>query len=71
MAASCVIVGSFKRECISTAYDLKAGTPGFGWAIGPDKAKANERALAACQATAGEDRRAFCQLLTSKCDARD
>jgi hypothetical protein len=71
MAALCQIVGSFTRECFATAYDDKAGTPGVGWAIGPDKETAEERALAACKATAGASRRQFCKGSQSFCDTHD
>jgi hypothetical protein len=71
MAALCRIVGTFTRECFATAYDPKSGTPGVGWAIGPDKATAEERALAACQATAGASRRKFCKGSQSFCDTHD
>jgi hypothetical protein len=71
MAALCRIVATFTRECFATAYDPKSGTPGVGWAIGPDKATAEERALAACQATAGASRRKFCKGSQSFCDTHD
>jgi hypothetical protein len=71
MAALCRIVATFRRECFATAYDPDPGTPGVGWAIGPDKATAEERALAACQATAGAARRQFCKASQSFCDTHD
>jgi hypothetical protein len=71
MAALCRIVATFHRECFATAYDPKSGTPGVGWAVGPDKATAEERALAACQATAGTSRRQFCKASQSYCDTHD
>jgi hypothetical protein len=71
MAALCRIVATFTRECFATAFDPKAGTPGVGWAIGPDKPTAEERALAACQATAGASRRQFCKASQSYCDTHD
>jgi len=71
MAALCRIVATFTRECFATAFDPKTGTPGVGWAIGPDKPTAEERALAACQATAGASRRQFCKGSQSYCDTHD
>ena len=67
-AAMCQSVGTFKSECYAVSFDPKAGTPGAGWAIAPTKELAEERALANCQVTAGEDRRDFCKIEESKCD---
>jgi hypothetical protein len=71
MAAICKIVATFTRECYATAFDPKAGTPGVGWAVASDKETAEERALAACQATAGASRREFCKGSQSFCDTHD
>ena len=71
MAAICRIVATFRRECFAINFDPKPGTPGVGWAIGPTKAAAEERALAACQTTAGAARRKFCKLEQSFCDTHD
>ena len=71
MAAICRVVMSFSRECYALAFDPKPGTPGVGWAVGPDKESAEERALAACQATAGASRRKFCKGSQSFCDTHD
>jgi hypothetical protein len=67
-AAQCRPIGTFKGECYAVAFDPKSGTPGAGWAIAATKELAEERALANCQTTAGEDRRDFCQIAESKCD---
>ncbi|HEY4820999.1 MAG TPA: DUF4189 domain-containing protein, partial [Xanthobacteraceae bacterium] len=67
MAAICRIVATFRRECFAINFDPKPGTPGVGWAVGPTKAAAEERALAACQTTAGAARRKFCKLEQSFC----
>lgn len=67
-AAQCRSVGSFKNECYAVSFDPKEGTPGAGWAIAPTKELAEERAMAYCQVTAGEDRRDFCKIEESKCD---
>src|SRR5260370_41444776 len=53
MAEVCRIVATFRRECFAINFDPKAGTPGGGWAVGRDKAAAEESALAACPAAAG------------------
>jgi hypothetical protein len=71
MAAICRIVATFTRECFAINFDPKPGTPGVGWAVGPTKEAAEERALAACQTTAGAARRKFCKLEQSFCDAHD
>jgi uncharacterized protein DUF4189 len=71
MAAICKIVATFTRECYATAYDPKAGTPGVGWAVATDQVTAEERALAACEATAGASRRGFCKGSQSFCDTHD
>jgi hypothetical protein len=65
MAKLCKVIETFTRQCFATAYDPKSGTPGAGWAIGPDKAAAEKLALAACQATAGDNRRGFCIVTTA------
>ncbi len=57
----CKIVKTFRRQCFADAYDPKTGTPGAGWAIGSGRAAAEASALAACEATAGADRRGFCK----------
>jgi hypothetical protein len=69
--ALCKIVQTFTRQCFATATDPKDGTPGFGWALGPDQTTAKALALAACQASAGNDRRTFCESLETICDTRD
>lgn len=66
--ANCMIVGTFVGQCNSTSLDPAPGTPGAGWAIGEDKATADSRALANCQATAGASRRQFCKVMHSNCD---
>jgi hypothetical protein len=71
MAAICRVVSTFSRECYALSYDAKAGTPGVGWAIASDKATAEERAQANCEATAGADRRGFCKVNQSFCDTHD
>jgi len=70
-AARCELVATFTRECYAVANDPKAGTPGTGWATGGDKETAGQRALAACRATAGRNRRDFCVVDQSNCDVND
>ena len=67
-ASLCQVVATFSKECYATANDPKAGTPGTGWAVAQDKARAEARALANCKATAGPDRQSACVLELSYCD---
>lgn len=67
-AAQCRLVGTFKGECWAIAMDPKPGTPGAGWAIAKDKETSEQRALDACKATAGADRRDECKVDSSDCD---
>jgi hypothetical protein len=71
MAAICRVISTFTRECYSLAFDPEPGTPGVGWAIAADKATAEERANAACEATAGAKRRKFCKVEQTFCDTHD
>jgi hypothetical protein len=66
--AFCKVVRAFHNECFAVAMDPKDATPGVGWAIAPDKTKADSQALANCQATAGSDRRDKCEVTHSACD---
>jgi hypothetical protein len=70
-AANCKIVAIFSRQCFAVAFDPAAGTPGVGWAIDPDRNKANAQAMALCQDTAGQNRRQFCKIDQSYCDMKD
>lgn len=65
--ARCRVVATFKRECFAVAMTQTA--PGFGWATGPDKATAEQRAITACRPTAG--RGSLCKVATSGCDTQD
>jgi hypothetical protein len=67
----CKVVASFRRECYAQANDPKPGTPGTGWAIAQDEATARDRALAACQVTAGPDRETYCVVELSRCDQNE
>ncbi len=64
----CVLIGDFRNECVAIAMDPKDGTPGYGVAIAADKATAENRAMAFCQATAGKQRREFCKIDAIACD---
>jgi hypothetical protein len=66
--ALCTVVQVFRNACASGSLDPEAGTPGAGWAIGPTRAEAEKRAIEACQRTAGEDRRQFCEVTATQCD---
>jgi hypothetical protein len=71
MAEVCRVISTFNRECYALSFDPKPGTPGVGWAIAADKETAEERAQAACEATAGATRRSFCKVNQSFCDTQD
>src|ERR1700730_2413693 len=64
----CKVVATFHDQCVADAIDPQAGTPGFGWGIGPDQRTAEKQALAKCEATAGLGRRAACRVGFSECD---
>ena len=67
--AKCEIFATFRDQCAAEAEDPQPGTPGAGWAIGPDKAAAEQMAMMNCLATAG-DRGSFCKVVTSVCDGK-
>jgi Domain of unknown function (DUF4189) len=68
-ADRCRVVATFSTgECYAVAYDPKSGTPGAGWAVGPDQATANKKALAMCEETAGPERKGFCRVESADCD---
>ncbi len=68
-AERCTVVATFsKGECFAVALDPKSGTPGAGWAVGPDQATANSKALAMCEASAGSDRKGSCRVASAACD---
>jgi hypothetical protein len=64
--ANCRVVGTFRRECI--AISLTPQAPGFGFAFALDKITAEDRAIAACQLTAGNGRQHLCKVDASICD---
>ncbi|MEO8319538.1 MAG: DUF4189 domain-containing protein, partial [Bradyrhizobium sp.] len=66
--ALCKVAKTFENQCLSTALDPKAGTPGFGWAIETKRAEAEAEALENCRRTAGKGRVNFCKTMTSECD---
>jgi Domain of unknown function (DUF4189) len=67
--AKCEIFATFRNQCAAEAEDPQPGTPGAGWALGPDKASAEKMAMMNCLATAG-DRGNFCKVVTSVCDGK-
>lgn len=66
--ALCRVVETFRGGCVAISMDPQAGTPGVGWALAATKPEAEQRALQACIATAGEARRGACQISISVCD---
>lgn len=64
----CTVVHTFNNQCYAISLDPKAGTPGVGWYVADDKRTAEANALALCRASAGESRRAFCEISASNCD---
>ncbi len=65
----CKIITTFHGQCAAEAYDPKPGTPGAGWAVVPDQETAKKVAMSNCDATAGRNRRRFCQIANVLCDA--
>jgi Domain of unknown function (DUF4189) len=66
----CKVLETFRNQCAAEVLDAKAGMPGTGWAIGPDKAIAERRAMDMCLATAGKTRQEFCKIGTLLCDTK-
>jgi hypothetical protein len=48
--ALCKVVHTFTRRCVSIVADQRPGGTGWGWAVEPDLAVAERRALALCNA---------------------
>ncbi len=65
----CKIIKTFEKQCLATALDPKAGTPGFGWAVMTEKASAESAAMEDCRSTAGKSRVKFCKVDISFCDS--
>jgi hypothetical protein len=68
--AKCRVIEVFRKQCAAEALDPKAGTPGAGWAVGPDRETAENRALELCKASAGRSRQGFCKLDNYQCDTK-
>ncbi len=66
----CKVVATYENQCAAIALDNKAGTPGWGYAIGDTKEEAEEGALRNCQKTAGTERQKFCELGNTRCDGK-
>ena len=71
MAAQCAVVQSFHGQCYSMAEDPEAGTPGAGWAVGPDASSAEQKAMDICRQTAGASRVQYCKTSETFCDSHD
>lgn len=67
--ANCRIIATYKRECVSVALTPEA--PGFGSAVAPTQQAADQRSVAACQATAGRGRGHLCKVDSSGCDTQE
>src|ERR1700744_674293 len=65
----CSVVGTFTKQCVAVAMDPASGTPGVGWAIAYSLKAAESAAIAQCRATAGADRRSYCKVDHSRCEA--
>jgi len=64
----CKVINNFRNQCVAVSEDPQAGTPGYGWAIAADLQTAENQALGACRATAGESRRGYCGVSMFGCD---
>ncbi len=69
-SAQCMVIATYRNECLAVAIDPPLGWRGAGWAIHIDRATAEQRALDGCRATAGPDRRHACRLEEIECDSR-
>ncbi len=58
----CKVVATFQNQCVATAMDPKAGTPGYGWAIADTSQAASKKAMANCQDSDGPALKDGCQL---------
>lgn len=66
--AVCRVVRVLHRQCAVVAMDPQKGTPGVGWAVGPNVKSAQDQAIKNCYATAGADRQSYCVVSGSICD---
>jgi len=66
-----VINGRDKARLEATAAEIRAAGRGKITAIAATRALAEERANAACEATAGASRRKFCKINQTYCDTED
>jgi hypothetical protein len=64
----CAVVASFRNKCVAVAWDPADNKPGFGWALELEKTNAENRALAQCRDTAGQERESFCAVALWQCD---
>jgi hypothetical protein len=61
----CRVYETFQDQCVAISMDPKAGTPGLGWDISPEKSTAKKNAIVRCEQTAG-DRREYCIMSLEK-----
>lgn len=64
----CKVVADFSRRWASVAIDPDAGTPGFGWAVDPDKKTVEAYAMYKCTSTSPDDRKPFCKVVLTSHD---
>jgi len=68
--ALCKVVATFSGQCVAVAFDPAEGESGFGWAVAPDQAAADEGALAKCRAVSKPERHGFCRVEGRACDSK-
>ena len=64
----CAIRATFDNQCVAVAMDPEPGTYGWGWAIYPNQAGADEIALRNCRNASSSDRAGYCQVTLRNCD---
>jgi hypothetical protein len=67
----CMLVGDFTNQCFAIAVDmpnLATGAHGVGWGIAANSQRAERKALAGCEAKAGSEHRAACEVRKLVCD---
>lgn len=67
----CRVFARFRRECYAIANDPEPGTPGTGWAVAASEDVAKERAMGACESSAGPGREGQCVISEANCDEND
>lgn len=64
----CAVRGAFDDQCVSVAMDPEPGTYGWGWAIFPNQAGADEIAMRNCRNSSTPNRAGYCQVTMRYCD---